>query len=52
MERLTEDQIEASLSEHAEWSASGGAIQRTYQFDDVAIAREGLEARRVKPRLR
>lgn len=36
MERLTEDQIEASLSEHAEWSESGGAIQRTYQFDDFA----------------
>ena len=44
MERLTEQQIEASLTEHPEWSETGGAIQRTYQFDDFAGAMRFVNA--------
>ena|SRR5688572_24970333 len=36
MEKLTEPQIDAQLTSHPEWSETGGALQRTYQFPDFA----------------
>lgn len=38
MERLTGEAVEAELSELAEWSGLGDAIQRTYQFTDFVQA--------------
>ena len=44
MERLTDEQIEARLVDHPEWSDTGGAIQRTYQFDDFVSAMKFVNA--------
>lgn len=44
MEKLTEAQIEAQLTSHPEWSETGGAIQRTYQFPDFAAAMRFVNA--------
>ena len=44
MERLTEDQIQARLSEHPEWSEMGGRIQRTYQFEDFLASMRFVDA--------
>jgi 4a-hydroxytetrahydrobiopterin dehydratase len=38
MERLTGETVEARLSELAEWSGLGEAIQRTYLFSDFVQA--------------
>jgi len=38
MEKLSEDKIEQKLEEFAEWSLSGDAIQRTFNFDDFVGA--------------
>ncbi len=34
MEKLTEDQVATKLESIPDWDESGGAIQRTFQFDD------------------
>lgn len=34
MEKLAEDTIEQKLKEFSDWSLSGDAIQRTFNFDD------------------
>ena len=44
MEKLTEAQIEAQLTAHGEWSETGGAIQRTYQFEDFGAAMRFVNA--------
>jgi len=36
MSTLTENEIESRLEGLPEWTASGGSIQRTYQFGDFA----------------
>lgn len=38
MEPLTADQVQDKLADIAEWSESGGGIQRTYQFADFVAA--------------
>jgi len=41
MQTLNENEIQSRLdAEIPEWSEAGGAIQRTYQFDDFAQAME------------
>jgi len=38
MTTFSQDEVEAHLANLAEWSETGGAIQRTYQFDDFVQA--------------
>jgi 4a-hydroxytetrahydrobiopterin dehydratase len=38
MERMTESQVAAALKQNANWSETGEAIQRTYQFKDFVEA--------------
>lgn len=38
MEKLSQDIIEQKLEEFSEWSLSGDAIQRTFNFDDFVGA--------------
>ncbi len=40
MQTLSHEEVDARLAELSEWSETGGAIQRTYQFDDFAKAME------------
>jgi len=37
-EKLTQESIEAKLPEFPEWSISGGALQRTFKFDNFVDA--------------
>src|SRR4051794_33717795 len=36
MEKMSEGEIQAALAKQPEWSETGEAIQRTYQFKDFA----------------
>jgi 4a-hydroxytetrahydrobiopterin dehydratase len=38
MEKMSEAQIHESMAAYADWSETGGAIQRTYQFKDFVAA--------------
>ncbi len=42
--RLTEAQIKERLRTLAEWSESGGVIQRTYQFKDFLLSMRFVNA--------
>jgi len=33
MEKLTQEQVEAQLADHPEWSQSGESLQRTFRFE-------------------
>jgi 4a-hydroxytetrahydrobiopterin dehydratase len=44
MERMSEDEVRKSLQSVPEWSETGGAIHRTYQFKDFVESMKFVNA--------